>query len=254
VLSRSALRRLASRYDVDQRKLVFIPHGAAQGLSGPPLTGGTRPLVMTWGLIGPGKGLETSIEAFAALTDVRPLPRYVILGQTHPKVHAAQGDAYLSGLMARASGLGLDGVVAFGGRYLDLDSLVMAIRTADVVLLPYESTDQVTSGVLIEAVAAGKPVIATAFPHAIEMLSSGAGMVVPHSDADAMSSALRTVLTNPQVATRMADVARSLAPELLWPAVAARYEAVFSSLVDDQPAAVPIGARHSRTLAEIRAS
>ncbi|MBK5266629.1 MAG: glycosyltransferase, partial [Acidimicrobiia bacterium] len=148
VLSKSALRRLASRYDVDQRKLAFIPHGAAQGLSGPSLATGTRPLVMTWGLISPGKGLETSIEAFGALTDIRPLPRYLILGGTHPKVHASQGDAYLSGLKAGASALGLDGVVEFGGRYLDLDPLVMAIREANVILIPYESKDQVTSGVL----------------------------------------------------------------------------------------------------------
>ena len=253
VLSRSALSRLASAYDVDQRKLLFIPHGAAQGLSGPRLKSGTRPLVMTWGLIGPGKGLETSIEAFAALGDIRPLPRYVILGNTHPKVYASQGDAYLLGLKAGASTLRLDGVVEFDGRHLDLDSLVVAIREADIILIPYESTDQVTSGVLVEAVAAGKPVISTAFPHAIEMLSTGAGTVVPHSDADAMSHALRNVLTNPKVATRMADVARSLAPELLWPAVAAKYEAVFWDLVAGPAAGtVKVGARHAEASAEIR--
>lgn len=254
VLSKSALVRLANRYEVDQRKVLHIPHGAAQALSGPPLSSGTQPLVMTWGLLGPGKGLETSIKAFAGLTDLRPLPRYLILGETHPKIHLSQGDAYLSGLMARSSALGLNDVVEFGGRYLDLDSLVTAIRKANVILIPYESTDQVTSGVLVEAIAAGKPVIATAFPHAIEMLSTGAGVLVPHSDAGAMSSALRRVLTNPQLETRMANQARSRASALFWPAVAQKYEAVFSSLVDDPIPAVPIGSVHSMALSEILAS
>ena len=41
---------------------------------------------------------------------------------------------------------------------------------------PYDTRDQVTSGVLVDAIAAGRPVIATAFPHAVELLGSGAGM------------------------------------------------------------------------------
>jgi glycosyltransferase involved in cell wall biosynthesis len=254
VLSQSALARLTTRYDVDRQHVLFIPHGAAKGLFGPSLAGGTRPVIMTWGLIGPGKGLETAIDAFGCLTDIHPPPRYVILGETHPKVHASQGDAYLLGLKARARALGLDGIVSFGGRYLDLDSLVMAIRRADIILIPYDSTDQVTSGVLVEAVAAGKPVVATAFPHAIEVLTTGAGQVVPHSDADAMSAALRNLLTNPQTANHMADVARSLAPDLLWPAVAARYESMFSELAAGQSATPQARVGDPTTRIESRAS
>ena len=156
----------------------MVPHGATASLAGPSLAHGTRPVVLTWGLIGPGKGLETAIEALAALRDLRPLPRYIILGRTHPKVRLAQGDTYRDGLVALVHDLGLDDVVEFDGRYLDIDSLTLAVRQADIVLLPYESTEQVTSGVLVEAIAAGKPVVATAFPHAVEMLGTGAGLVV----------------------------------------------------------------------------
>ena len=69
--------------------------------------------------------------------------------------------------------------VSFDGTYRDLGSLTELIRSADLVVLPYDSTDQVTSGVLVDAVAAGRPVVSTAFPHAVELLSSGAGLVVP---------------------------------------------------------------------------
>jgi glycosyltransferase involved in cell wall biosynthesis len=90
-------------------------------------------------------------------------------------------------------------------------------------VLPYDSTDQVTSGVLVDAIASGRPVVATAFPHAVELLSSGAGIVVGHDDPDAMASALRRVLTQPRLAGDMAAEARRLAPEMAWPVVASAY-------------------------------
>ncbi|MGH8915265.1 MAG: glycosyltransferase, partial [Acidimicrobiia bacterium] len=231
VMSDTALRRLVGRYGVDPQKLRMIPHGARAGLSAPRAVSGARPVVLTWGLIGPGKGLETAIEAFAGLKDLRPQPEYVILGKTHPKVQAAHGDAYLNGLRARVRALGLEDVVEFDSRYLDVDALAAAIQEADIVLLPYESTEQVTSGVLVEAIAAGKPVVATAFPHAVEMLGAGAGVVVPHSDANAIGRGLRRLLTDPALARRMATVAAAIGETLQWPVVATEYERVIDGLV-----------------------
>ena len=233
VMSGVALQHIKSRYDIDEDKVRFIPHGASTSLAGPRPARGERPVVLTWGLLGRGKGLETALDAFASLKDLRPLPRYVILGKTHPKVRAAEGDAYRSELMARVDTLGLGGIVEFDSRYLDTEALSLMVRRADVALLPYRSTEQVTSGVLVEAIVAGTPVIATAFPHAVEMLGTGAGLVVPHADPDAMAGALRTLLTDSAVLNRMATVARSVGSTLLWPSVAAQYESVISTLVVD---------------------
>ncbi|MEX1124356.1 MAG: glycosyltransferase, partial [Acidimicrobiia bacterium] len=126
VMSETARRRLIDSYDVDPSQITMIPHGARIALGGPSLADGDRPVFLTWGLIGPGKGLETAIDAFAALKDVQPLPRYIILGKTHPKVQAASGDSYLNGLVARVEELGLEDVVEFDGRYLDIDELTLA--------------------------------------------------------------------------------------------------------------------------------
>lgn len=234
VMSDTALRRLRNRYDVDSERVTMVPHGASPGLAVPGAGTGPRPVALTWGLIGPGKGLETALDAFAAVKDLEPLPRYVILGKTHPKVQAAQGDSYLDGLKAKAHALGLEDVVEFDSRYLDTDSLAAEIRRADVVLLPYESTEQVTSGVLVEALAAGKPVVATDFPHAVEMLGTGAGALVPHSDPDAMATALRGVFAEPGVAARMATIATSIGSTLHWPVVADGYATIASALVERQ--------------------
>ena len=231
VMSDTACRRLVSGYDVDPGSVRVIPHGAATRLRGPSLANGARPVVLTWGLIGPGKGLELAIDAVADLKDIHPLPRYVILGKTHPKVQASHGAAYLNGLISRANDLGLGDIVEFDRRYLDLDRLALTVRQADVVVLPYESTEQVVSGVLTEALAAGKPVIATAFPHAAELLSTGAGIVVPHRDPQALAAALRQVLTQPASAAEMAAEARRIAATLYWPAIAKRYDHMAAKLL-----------------------
>ena len=105
-------------------------------------------------------------------------------------------------------------------------------------MLPYDSTDQVTSGVLVDAIASGRPVVATAFPHAVELLSSGAGIVVGHDDPDALASALRRVLTQPRLAGAMAAEARRLAPEMAWPVVASAYLRLAHRLLAERPALV----------------
>lgn len=231
VMSETACRRLIGGYDVDPASVRVIPHGAGTRLRGPSLANGARPVLLTWGLIGPGKGLEMAIDAVADLEDIHPRPRYVILGKIHPKVQASQGEAYINGLISRVNALGLEGIVEFDRRYLDIDSLALAVRRADVVVLPYESTEQVASGVLVEALAAGKPVIATAFPHAVELLGTGAGITVPHGDPRALAAALRHVLTRPDHAAEMAAEARRIAATLYWPAIAKRYDHMATKLL-----------------------
>ena len=167
----------------------------------------------------------------AGLADLDPRPRYEVVGETHPRVVEWAGEAYREGLEAQVADLGLSDHVAFDGRYLDGPTLRSIVRSADIILLPYDSRDQVTSGVLTEAVVAGKPVVSTSFPHAVELLSSGAGLLVPQGDADAISGALRTLLTDPVLTAEMAATSRSLAPSLLWPAVAEQYIAVGEDLV-----------------------
>ena len=162
----------------------------------------------------------------ALLGDLNPAPHYRVVGQTHPRVLEQHGEQYRHALTARADRLGVSESVRFDARYLDRTDLNTVIRQADVVLLPYDSREQVTSGVLIEAVTAGKPVVSTAFPHACELLSGGAGIVVQRQDPAGIADALRRVLTEPGLAAAMAAEASRIAPDLLWPAVAEQYREV----------------------------
>lgn len=231
----TARDRLAAGYRVEMGKVSVIAHGAP-GLPDPSTSlkavfRSGQPTVLTWGLLGPGKGVEWGIEALALLDDLRPAPRYVVAGQTHPKVAERQGEAYRESLGGLIRQHGLTGSVNLDGHYRDPQSLGELVASADVVLLPYDSTDQVTSGVLIEAVAAGKPVVATQFPHAVELLSGGAGLVVPHRDPAAIAKALRAVLTRPEAAAAMSRAALAMAPGLRWSAVADEYRQLAARLI-----------------------
>jgi glycosyltransferase involved in cell wall biosynthesis len=140
--------------------------------------------------------------------------------------------------MKQAAQHGVAHLVEFDDGYFATADLGRIVAGADVVILPYDSPEQVTSGVLVEALAAGKPVIATGFPHAVELLGGGVGLIVPHRDPAAMAVALRRVLTEPGLAARLGAAAAAVAPQLLWPAVAERYRALADGLVRARDAAV----------------
>jgi polysaccharide biosynthesis protein PslF len=237
-MTQTARSRLLDIYGTAPEKVFVIPHGAAdhrtaadqrtapdQRTAGGPAG---RPTVLTWGLLGPGKGIEHAIDAIALLREQGLEVDYQVAGQTHPRVLARDGEAYRRALQARARARGVADLVHFDARFLPGAALSRLIGAADVVLLPYDSLEQVTSGVLIEAVTAGKPVVSTCFPHAVELLE--AGLLVERQDPAGIAQALRRVLTEPGLSARMSGYSADLAPRLLWPAVAHSYRELASEL------------------------
>ena len=238
VMSESARHRLCTRFDIDPSKVSTIPHGATLPVSHTPSNPLGRPIILTSGLIGPGKGIERVVDAMQSLHDLPSRPRYLVAGQTHPKVLAAHGEAYRNARIEQSWRNGVAASVAFDSAYRDVASLTALLQSAAVVVLPYDTDDQVTSGVLVDAIAAGRPVVATAFPHAVELLASGAGTVVEHDDPDAMALALHRVLTEADLAEGMAAEARRLAPSMAWPVVAGAYLDVAYDLLATRTALV----------------
>jgi polysaccharide biosynthesis protein PslF len=237
-MTHTARSRLLDIYGTSPEKVFVIPHGAADyRVAGSPAGSPGGPKVLTWGLLGPGKGIEHAIDAVALLRDHGLRVDYQVAGQTHPRVLGRDGEAYRRSLEARARARDVEDRVHFDARFLAARALSHLISAADVVLLPYDSPEQVTSGVLIEAVTAGKPVISTCFPHAVELLGGGAGLLVERQDPADIARALRRVFTEPGLSARMSGHSAELAPQLLWPAVASSYRELASVL-----AMTPVGA------------
>ncbi|WP_020523824.1 glycosyltransferase [Catelliglobosispora koreensis] len=238
-MTSTARDRLLAGYAVDPHKVNVIPHGAgdhdrASASKGP------RPHLLTWGLLGPGKGIEWALRAVGRLRDLNPRPMYTIAGKTHPRVLEHSGEEYRTGLQNLTELLCISDSVRFDATYLDDASLSRLIRSADVVVLPYDSREQVTSGVLIEAMAAGIPVVATPFPHAVEVLTDGPGLLVPHGDPQAMATAIREIITKPAFATSLLSAPTPATSR--WPDVAGQYAALAKRLLAAGPLPVAVPA------------
>lgn len=215
--------RLVDGYDVDPGKVNTIVHGATvpRTLGAPLQSSGTT--FLTWGLLGPGKGVEWVIDALAELAYRGLSARYVVAGRTHPRVLEREGEAYREMLIARAERLGVADSVFFDPSYRPLGSLLELISESTCVVLPYDSDDQITSGVLVDAIAAGRPVVATRFPHAEEILADGAGLLVSHGSAQELATAMEKVITDRGLVANMTMLAATMAPSYRWSSVAADY-------------------------------
>jgi len=238
VMSKQAQRRLIEKYDIDGEKVHVVPHGTQFTPRRPPCEhGGSTPTIVNWGLIGPGKGLETAIRALAHLQHLESPPRLVIRGATHPNVKRREGEAYRDGLVELIGELGLQGSVEMSDEYMTAQELESLIHSADLALIPYDTTEQVTSGVLVDAIGAGLPVVATSFSHSLELLSSGAGHVVPHQDPKAMAAAIEALLTDPSTLAAAGDEAVRVGHDFAWPRVAFKYDRLARQVVtrDGEP-------------------
>ncbi len=221
-MTQTAYQRLVDSYKVDPHKLAIVPHGATlpKVSTKPPLN---KPLLLTWGLIGPGKGIEWAIKAVSLLKELHPDLRYLVAGRTHPKVLANQGENYREGLIKLTKELNIEDRVTFDDSYRSLDQLLALLARTTCVVLPYDSTEQITSGVLVDAIASGRPVVATSFPHAVELLSSGAGRLCPHKDPASLARAVHESISSPITLQKMHAIANELALDHSWDHIASRY-------------------------------
>ena len=192
---RATIRRFAGRISV-------IPHGVPDRQLRDPdelkpqFDWQGRKVLMTFGLITPDKGIRHMIEAMPAIVKDHPDALYEIVGATHPNLVRNEGERHRSMLIDLASELGVEDHVRFVDRFVEQEELLDMLQAADIYVTPYLNMAQVTSGTLSYAVAVGKPVIATPYVHAREILADGHGMIVPPSDPSALAKATNDLLSN----------------------------------------------------------
>ena len=194
-----------------------------------------RFLLSTFGLISEGKGLETAIEALPAIVERHPDVMYVIAGRTHPDVAHREGERYRMTLERAVLDLGLEGHVEFDDRFLSVDEIADLLAATDVFVTPYREQEQISSGALTFALAAGCGVVSTPYWYAQDMLESGAGTIVPFADAAALANAVCRYIEEPASLLAARAEARRIGGELAWPSVASATAAVLREAVELAP-------------------
>ena len=235
-------------------KVRVVPHGAPPVLArrgselaikralgeptGPAGSSGRlddRFLLSTFGLISEGKGLETAIEALPAIVERHPDVMYVIAGRTHPDVAHREGERYRMALERAVLDLGLEGHVEFDDRFLSIDEIADLLAATDVFVTPYRAQEQISSGALTFALAAGCGVVSTPYWYAQDMLESGAGTIVPFADGAALANAVCRYIEQPASLMAARAEARRIGEELAWPSVASATAAVLREAVELAP-------------------
>ncbi|MEM6750693.1 MAG: glycosyltransferase family 4 protein [Planctomycetota bacterium] len=236
VMADRAVEFLTDIYGVPQEKIAVIPHGIPDvpfvdpafykdqfGVEG-------KKVILTFGLIGPSKGLENMIRALPSIVAKHPDAVYVIVGATHPGVLAHSGEEYRLGLQRLANELGVADHVVWFNRFVELDELTAFLGAADVYVTPYDNEAQITSGTLAYAVGAGKAVVSTPYWHASELLDDGRGRVVPFRDQAALASTITELFDHEVERHAVRKAAYQHGRAMRWSEVAQRYFEVFEEV------------------------
>ena len=237
VMAEKGRQILARTYGAPKEKIDLIAHGIPEvpfadsesykiqfGVEG-------REVLFTFGLLGPGKGIEYVIEALPAIIARHPNVVYLILGATHPHLLATAGESYRLGLERLAEETGVRDHVIFYNRFVSLEELKEFIGATDVYLTPYLNEAQITSGTLAYVFGAGKAVVSTPYWHAQELLADDRGTLVPFRDSQAIAAGVTAYLDNPELLDRTRHEAYRMGREMIWPAVADRYLDSFRNAV-----------------------
>ena len=246
VMSRQSRDLLAERYGAPHEILTVIEHGAPDRPFGRQdqfkqvLGHDGRTVMMTFGLLGPGKGIERVIEALPAIVERFPEVLYRVVGATHPNLVAEQGEAYRERLVELAEGLGVARHVEWDNRFLENEELLDQLEASDIYITPYFNLQQSTSGTLSYAVACGKAVVSTPYVHASELLADDVGVLIEPDSAQAIADAVINLLDNPDRLAALQRRAYAKGRETIWPEFAAATARLVAEAAAPSPRHVPV--------------
>jgi glycosyltransferase involved in cell wall biosynthesis len=207
--SEHSAARLREEVGLDPERVRVIPHGAFDYLTRLPeekplpaeLEGAEGPVVLSFGLLRPYKGIEKLLEAFAGLPAEAEL---WIVG--NPRMDVGP----LRELAAAAPGR-----VRFVTRFVADAEIPAIFRRADLVVLPYLDAEH--SGVLYTGLAFGKPLLLSAVGGFPEVAATGAARLVAPGDVAALGAALAELTGDGAARAELAAAsARAAAGPFSW--------------------------------------
>ena len=236
VMARAA-KNILKEYNVPNKKINVVQHGCPDipfltsdsvkpslGLKG-------RTILSTFGLINGGKGIEYAIQALPPLVEKHPNILYLIIGETHPEVRKIEGETYRMNLIKLVDQLGLKNYVRFHNRFLTKRELIRYLHATDIYITPYIGPNQISSGTLVYALAAGRAVVSTPYLHAKEVLSHGRGMFCEFINPDSIADEVKQLLENDKLRRDIEKKAYRYSRSFIWPKVAQKYTDILKKAI-----------------------
>lgn len=228
---------LINLYEAPSEVVKVIAHGVPDFVKRPQLElkqeqgWENRQLISTFGLIGPGKGLDLGIRAVAELVEDYPTATYLILGQTHPMLLRREGEKYRQMLLDLVNELGLQQNVIFINKYLSDLELGEYLYMTDIYLSPYPNLDQAVSGTMAFAIGCGRAIVSTAYAYANEVLRESRGLLVPKADPHLLAQALQQIMASNELRESLQNNAWQLGKSWTWSNVGKKYSQYFEQIL-----------------------
>lgn len=236
VMTSNAASLLQTDYEVNASKIKVIPHGThllphvdRRALKARyQLTG--KNVLATFGLLGPGKSIETTLRALPAVLAQAPNTMFLILGKTHPSIIKNVGEQYRTQLEELIEELGLEQNVRFVNEYLPLPVLLAYLQLTDIYLFTSKDRHQAVSGTFAYAVSSGCPIVSTPIPHAREVLSHNNGIIIDFEDDVQLSAAILQLLGDEKLRRHLAIYGLTQMAATAWSNTALAHGLLFNGL------------------------
>jgi glycosyltransferase involved in cell wall biosynthesis len=209
-------------YGISLDKIAVIPHGThllpftdkiklkeKYSLKG-------KKVLSTFGLLGPGKNIETSLLALPEIIKKNPDVMFLILGETHPTIVKKEGEIYRETLEEIVEKLHLEANVRFVNSYLPLNILLEYLQLTDVYLFTSTDRNQAVSGTFSYAIACGCPIVSTPIPHALEVLNEQTGIIIDFESPKQLAKAVNKVLANDDMKEKLSRNALEKMAPTAW--------------------------------------
>lgn len=242
VMNRKAIQFLHDSFGIPTSKITFIPHGTPEPqaerrlLYRQQLGWSDRKVLMTFGLLSRGKGIELILRILPAIAGRVPDVMYAIVGQTHPEVKKTEGESYREELLRYIREYRLERHVVMIDRFMEEDELIKHIMASDIYVTPYPGMEQITSGTLAYAVGLGRPVLSTPYRYAQDLLSDCSDLLIPYGDTEAWTERIVSLLTNEELLESIRTKIENIGKTMHWPEIGRRHVRVFSEVIQHETA------------------
>lgn len=226
VMTQQSAKILMEDYGISSEKIKIIPHGThlnewrdnteikkKYGLF-------NRQVISTFGLIGPGKSIETALRALPEIKKKIPSVIYLIVGKTHPNNFVNGVDEYRLFLKKLAKELIIEDHVIFLDHYLELPELLEILQATDLYLFTSKDPNQAVSGTFTYAMSCACPIIATSIPHTRELLTPDIGKIIEINNSSQLAKYSIEILTHPDLKKEMSLNAYKKSRATIWENIA----------------------------------
>lgn len=203
--------------------VVFFPQGVLPTPDTPPgsekqaLALHDKRVLAAYGFLLPHKGIQNLIRAFAPLVSEDPTLHLLLVNALYPVADSVQEQKACLALIDK---LGIAASVTLVTDYLSDAQCLSMLRAADLIVYPYQQTQESSSAAVRMALAAGRPVAVTPIS-----IFDDVGEIVhrlPGTDPASLTRGIRELLTTPGALQCRSDIAQQWTASRQWPLLSTR--------------------------------